>query len=285
MATHTSEPDRSGLPNLIVIGAQKCGTSSLHHYLGLHPEVTMSTPKELNFFIDRQNWSRGLDWYRGHFDPAAKVRGESSPNYTNHPTVQGVAERMAEVVPGARLIYLVRDPIERIAAQWVHQRASLYEKLDMPDALAAPRATYVDRSSYFRQLQRFLEHFPRDHVLVLDSDDLRNHRPATLREVFEFIGVDPGFDHPQFARERHSTSRKRRPTSLGVLANRLRPTNGRGLRGRAFRAVYRLPLLSKTVAKPLGVREMLGPAAVELLHEDAERLRELTGRRFAGWSV
>jgi hypothetical protein len=70
------------LPNLLILGAQKCGTSGLHYYLGLHPEVSMSKPKELNFFIEERNWTRGTDWYKRHFDASATVRGESSPNNT-----------------------------------------------------------------------------------------------------------------------------------------------------------------------------------------------------------
>src|SRR5213078_5271544 len=88
---------RSGpgaLPSLVVIGAQKCGTSGLHYYLSLHPEVSMSRPKELNFFIVERNWPRGTEWYAAHFEPRANVRGESSPNYTAYPQHQGVAERM-----------------------------------------------------------------------------------------------------------------------------------------------------------------------------------------------
>src|SRR6266480_7909195 len=80
------------LPNLIVLGAQKCGTSGLHYYLSLHPEVWMSRPKELNFFLEERNWNRGVDWYRRHFDPDARVRGEASPNYTAYPHHLGVAE-------------------------------------------------------------------------------------------------------------------------------------------------------------------------------------------------
>src|SRR5687767_12965591 len=109
-----------GLPNLVVIGAQKCGTSGLHYYLGLHPEISTSEPKELNFFIAERNWPRGLDWYRSRFDGAAKVRVDASPNYSAYPQHTGVPERMADVIPSARLLYMVRDPIDRIAAHWVH---------------------------------------------------------------------------------------------------------------------------------------------------------------------
>ena len=69
----------AALPNLIIIGGLKCGTTSIHHYLGLHPEIQMSKPKELNFFVEELNWDLGLDWYASRFDDRFKVRGESSP--------------------------------------------------------------------------------------------------------------------------------------------------------------------------------------------------------------
>ncbi len=124
----TARASPARLPNLIVIGSQKCGTSGLHYYLGLHPEISMSTPKELDFFIAERNYPLGLDWYRSQFDPQAKVRGESSPNYTAYPQHVGVPERMHSIVPEARLLYMVRDPIDRIAAHWVHNFAKRRER-------------------------------------------------------------------------------------------------------------------------------------------------------------
>src|SRR5688500_4466677 len=115
-------------PNLIVIGGLKCGTTSLHHYLNLHPQIAMSRPKELNFFVEELNWELGTDWYTSHFDPAADVRGETSPHYTNRPRFEGVAERIAESAPGARLIYMVRDPIKRLLSHYVHNVAGGYEQ-------------------------------------------------------------------------------------------------------------------------------------------------------------
>lgn len=100
------------LPNLVVIGGMKCGTSSLHYYLSLHPQISMSEPKELSFFAE--NWPRGRDWYEAHFPEDLPIRGESSPNYMKHPAFPGVPERMVSLVPDAKLVYLVRDPIARI---------------------------------------------------------------------------------------------------------------------------------------------------------------------------
>src|SRR5689334_9595383 len=106
-----SHPAGQGaLPNVIVIGGLKCGTTSLHHYLNLHPEIEMSRPKELNFFVEELNWDLGPDWYAAHFNASAPVRGETSPHYTARPRYDGVAERMRATLDDARLIYMVRDP-------------------------------------------------------------------------------------------------------------------------------------------------------------------------------
>src|SRR5262245_44551346 len=86
----------AAMPNLLIIGGLKCGTTSIHHSLGLHPESHMSKPKELNFFVEEMNWDLGLDWYASRFDDRFAVRGESSPHYTNLPRFNGVPERIKE---------------------------------------------------------------------------------------------------------------------------------------------------------------------------------------------
>jgi hypothetical protein len=280
-----SSPSQGALPNLIVIGAQKCGTSVLHYYLSLHPEVSMSRPKELNFFIEERNWPRGVDWYRAHFDAGARVRGEASPNYTAFPQHQGVPERMHTVVPGAKLIYMVRDPLERIAAHWVHNYAKRREKGTLAETLAHPNTSYLTRSLYAMQLERFLALYPKAQVMVFQQSELRHERLETLRSLFEFIGVDPDFNHPRFEQERHQTSGKTRATRLAVRLERM----GRSRRGRMLPANFwlllddRLPL-RRTIKRP-DVRAALPPAALEQLRADAERLRELTGRDFSNWKI
>ena len=274
------------LPNLIIIGAQKCGTSVLHYYLSLHPEVSMSNPKELNFFIEERNHSRGLEWYSRHFDPSARCRGEASPNYTAYPQHLGVPERMAAAVPDARLVFIVRDPVERITAHWIHNYAKRREKGDLRATLLHPNTSYVTRSKYFMQLQRFLEHYPQEQILVLDQRELRDERMPTLRRLFDFVGVDPDFQHPKFEQVRHSTSRKKRATKLGMRVQKASRSNwGRHVPRRAWLALDAALPLSKPIAKPEGVTEALGPEVMEVLHEDAERLRAQTGKEFAHWSV
>ncbi len=284
IAARDGRAEAGALPNLIVIGAQKCGTSGLHYYLSLHPEISVSRPKELNFFIAERNWAKGLDWYRRHFDPRATVRSEASPNYTAYPQHLGVPERMHSVVPDARLLYMVRDPIDRIAAHWVHNYAKRREKGDLRTTLLHPNTSYLARSHYHAQLQRFLRLYPLQRVMVVEQEELRSHRLETLRRIFEFVGVDPDFIHPGFASQRHRTSRKRRGTPLTQLVERIDRRRGRVSAAR-FRALAgRVFPLGRAIDVP-DVRSALPPETLRSLREDAERLRDLTGLDLSGWSI
>ena len=125
------------LPTFLIIGTMKGGTTSLHRYLRQHPEVFMPERKELNFFLDEyagppidppeeRNWSRGITWYERQFAGAERERavGEASANYSRYPTYPGVAERIAEVVPKVKIIYLVRNPIDRVFSHYLHDVAN-----------------------------------------------------------------------------------------------------------------------------------------------------------------
>jgi hypothetical protein len=279
-----TDPSPGALPTVIVIGAQKCGTSALHAYLGVHPDISMSRPKELDFFVAERNWPRGVDWYQRHFDPRRAVRGESSPNYTCHPTWKGIPERMAELVPEARLIYLVRDPIERIASQWIHNW-SLRRENGSPSAGLRPGTTYIHRSRYMYQLDQFLTHYPKPRILVLDQRDLRRRRIETMERVFGFLGVDPSFRHPAFETEVHTTGRKRRISAPGAAVDRLirrTPLGAVVPKG----AISRLEglVIRDGIERP-DVAITLPPESLDVLREDARRLREFTGLALEHWSL
>jgi hypothetical protein len=286
MPAMADRPTSGALPNLIVIGAMKCGTTSLHHYLDLHPEIQMSNPKELKFFVEELNWARGVDWYARHFDPAAPVRGESSPHYTTYPRWEGVPARMRSLVPDAKLILVVRDPIERIVSHYMHMRASGDEELGLSAALRE-NPTYVDRSRYWMQLEAFLEHYPGDAIMVIGAEELVARRRETLRRVFEFLEVDRAFDSPQFDRLWETSHGKNSKFRL-LLRAREWPV---------VRNSHRLPqsarwLLERIKYSTVGgrvERPRLDPAlrreVQEQLLEDAARLRAFTGQGFESWSV
>ncbi len=279
------------LPNLIIIGAQKCGTSALHYYLSFHPEVFMSRPKELNFFIKERNWPQGRKWYEGRFDSGATITGEASPNYTAHPHFRGVPRRMHSLVPEAKLIYLVRDPIERIVSQYVHNYTKRRTRTapggrfehvrrgkGLAETVLEDGTTYLPRSSYFMQIERFLRFYPESSILVLAQDDLRaeHDRLPTLRKVFRFLGVDESFEHKKFSQLRHQTQMKQRKTRMGVLGERLpRPVWTR-LEGRVKSV--------EPVERPR-VGDKLKRELTARLKDDIDRFREFTGRDFADWSI
>lgn len=275
------------LPNLIIIGAGKCGTSALYYYLHQHPEVTMSREKELRFFGSR--WRRGLAWYESHFaDCRTPVRGEASPQYTHYPGNPEAPRRMHDVVPGARLIYLVRDPLERIVSHYVDSYSLRREHRRFRDA-AWPTTDnrYVHISSYATQLERYLPHFALEQILVIDRDELLERRRAALARLFAFLGVDPSFDSPLFDRVRNRSEDKRRVRwDNPLLPRKLSPSPGGRLpwavRARVKRTVYRS--LSVAVDRP-DVDDDLRDALGEVLQPEAERLRALTGKRLSSWSV
>jgi hypothetical protein len=192
------------LPTLLVIGAMKCGTTALHRYLDAHPDISMASDKEVNFFVGPETppspdpctwwrtgqWHRGLDWYASLFDPHKPVRGESSPAYTSPDQVEAV-DRIASTLPDARLVYLVRDPVSRAASQHAHHRRDGAERRPLAEALLDPGSQYVARSRYHERLAPYLARFPREQIHVVVQERLLDRRRAELVRVFEHVGADP----------------------------------------------------------------------------------------------
>lgn len=168
----------------------KCGTGALHSYLDDHPAVSMSSPKELNFFFDAGNWRLGVRWYQSHFDASFAVRGESSPGYTSpdHPEAPA---RMAALLPGVRLVYAVRDPVERAVSQWLHHRRDGTEPRGLDEALSDPRSHYVLRGLYFERIRPYIDFFGANAVEVVAMEELVATPAAVLARLFEFAGVEP----------------------------------------------------------------------------------------------
>ena len=198
------------LPNFLVIGAMKAGTTSLYHYLRAHPEVFMPKLKEVDFFTEELNWGKGWSWYHRQFagvEPGVKAIGEASTSYTKYPRYGGTAERIAKNLPGARLVYVVRDPFERIRSHYQHNVTLGEESRDLDDAIHT-NPNYVDYTRYSTQLERYADHFPRDRMLVITSDELRHKRRETVHRVYEFLDVDGGFVDPTMEQEFYKTEER-----------------------------------------------------------------------------
>lgn len=277
------------LPNLIIIGGQKCGTTSLHMYLAAHPQIAMSAEKELNFFT---TWGRraGLDWYESQFRATAPVRGESSPAYTAWPHHPDVPEAIHRVLPDVRLIYLVRDPVERIFSEYLHKAGHGLESRPLEAVVEDDdfeESPYIAQSRYAMQLERYLALFERSQLLVLTQEQLLDDRLGTLRTVFRFLGVDESFVSPRFLR-RYNRARDWRGAEAAERRARALLGDERYERfaadiPRVVTRVGRRALL-RPIARPKPAAE-LRDRLVALLAEDTARLADLTALDLSRWST
>jgi hypothetical protein len=197
---------KRGFPNLFIIGAMKAGTSSLHEYLHQHPEIFMSRFKEPQYFAPHRtreglDWGQGnpcpelgIGWYLRLFEDAGNVKyaGESSVSYTAVPVHTGCHERIYSFNPEARLIYIMRDPVERTISHYWHYAAAGWEDRDMLTAVRRLKE-YVSRSDYAMQLKPYFDTFGRDRVYMLTLEELTANPGETLRNLFAWLGVDPEF--------------------------------------------------------------------------------------------
>jgi hypothetical protein len=280
------------LPNAIIIGSQKCATTSLHWYLGEHPEVEVATRKPLGFFVSAEDsthgnlpmtWERGVDWYAANCPDKGRIRLESSPDYTNFPRYKGVPERMKAVVPGARLIYIVRNPIERLVSHYLHNYTGNLEHRPIDKAcLDMENSTYIARGLYAMQLEQILQHFDQRQVLIVTREGLLIRRRETLAQAFRFLGVEETFWTDAFETVRHRSADKRRNNAVGMAIDRLvgRRILNR-LQGRQrylFRRLVYTPF-SSPVPRPVLDRD-LSERLHDIFRPDLERLTRITGQPF-----
>jgi hypothetical protein len=184
----------------------RSGTTSLARYLGIHPHVFMAPVKEVHYFD--WNFDRGVEWYRRQFAEAGTARaiGEATTSYMYDPQVPG---RMAALLPDARLVALLRNPVDRAYSHYWHKRVRGKEPLDFEAAIAAesdrlargdsPDAldySYVDRGRYLTQLARVTEHYPREALQVVLFEDLRDRAAETFQSVCRFLGLGDEFVPP-----------------------------------------------------------------------------------------
>ncbi|NLR90510.1 sulfotransferase family protein [Flammeovirga agarivorans] len=176
-------------PNLIVIGAMKSGTTSLHNYLSLHPDIFMSQKKEIDYYTDAIFKKETQDWYLNQFDSDYKVRGESSQNYSkcHNKYYQNIPKRIKNDIPNVKFIYLLRDPIERYKSQISE---NYYGETKKEIEYNIKSENYLKTSMYYMQLTEYLKYFSIDQFLIITTEELNNNRLYTMNKIFNFLGVD-----------------------------------------------------------------------------------------------
>ncbi|MFP4540433.1 MAG: sulfotransferase domain-containing protein [Opitutales bacterium] len=196
------------LPAFFVYGGMKCGTSSLFAYICQHPHVRRPYRKETHYFSLGMRMGRSEAWYRAHFPLRARMRrgeitGEATPGYLFETEV---AARVARLVPKARLLIILRDPVERALSHYFHEVRMGRERLSLEEAMACEEerlelarslgpegketllhAGYKQRGLYADQIENVLTHFRREQVLVLGSGTLFRQPHVALADAFRFL--------------------------------------------------------------------------------------------------
>jgi hypothetical protein len=297
------------MPNFLMIGGAKAGTSSLYAYLRQHPQIFLSEVRECDFFTlegqrpnyngpgDRIAYRRyitTLEGYQRLFKPATgrPAIGESSDLYLDGP---GTARRIRHYLPEARLVVILRDPADRAYSQYKHLVRDGREALPtFEHALDAEEKRIADgwhpiwhltaRGFYAAQLEPYLELFPREQISIHLYDDFVTDPPALLRVLFQFLGVDPTFRVDMSLRYNVSgTPRSKllhsflaRPLAVKDLFKPLLPAR--------FRHRLRARLMNRNIVPD---RSRMSPdtrkALVELYREDVLRLQSLIGRDLRSW--
>jgi hypothetical protein len=216
------------LPNFLIVGAQKCGTTSLHEYLLSHPQIYLPEGKETKFFVDDAKYEKGISWYeKEHFGAVnnEKAIGEIDPDYMYF---EQAPERMAVNLDlqSTKLIFVLRNPIDRAFSHYLMTVRRGVEKLTFEEAIHVESEriskdyfsnmhfSYISRGFYLPQIQKFLEHTDKPNMLVVLSEDLRKNTMDVLTTCYRFLNVDEGVVPPDLEVQHHVA---KVPRSKGLL--------------------------------------------------------------------
>jgi hypothetical protein len=208
------------LPNFLIIGAMKAGTTSLYNYIRMHPDIYMCPEKEPHFFSVDSNWAKGISWYESLFNGRRKQKalGEASVTYMRYPQFPNVPARIHQTLPNVRLICLLRNPVARVYSHYFHLYREGLEERSLEGALSAKQGLlpgrlaippladlpsndplvrvneYIAFSLYWRQIEHYLQYFPRKQLLIILFEEMVENPAATLRSVYNFLEVDESFE-------------------------------------------------------------------------------------------
>ena len=306
MSPGQASPGRGQLPNFLLIGAQKAGTTSLYHYLGQHPEIFMSPEKEPRFFAFEghaldfagpgnerlRTTTTTLAAYQQLFSGVRDERavGEASVVYLHHPRV---APAIAAAIPDAKIVAVLRNPVERAYSGFLYHSRDGYEEAVAfeealrlePGRLAAgwyPGWGYREQGFYFRHLTPYFALFPRSQIRVVLYEDLEVDPDGLVADLFGFLGVDPGF--------RPDTSIRWNPSGLPRSARGQRLMTGRSPVKEAIKRViparigHRIVdrLQTANLERP-PIRQETRADLVAGYAADIDQLEALIGRDLSAW--
>lgn len=281
-------PER--LPTFLVIGAAKCGTTSIADVLGDHPEVFMTSPKEPHYFSRLTRLRELRPWYSSLFEGAASFRaaGEASTSYSHPHRIEFVAPRIRDTVPDCRLVYMVRHPIRRLESDWKMRLREDRVPESVSDA-ADHHASLITFGLYWKHLQTYREHFPDEQLLIVFLEDFAEQPQRELSRIFRHIGVDTTFVPDEPGRQRNAADQHRRKGRLArAVAAGLRRLDGYERLRRSIPDWLRRPLKS-VLTQPFDASADWDPDALDMVRayyrEDSRQLLHHCGKPLDYWKL
>lgn len=177
--------------NFMIIGAQKCGTTTLFEILNNHPLIVGCDPKEPHFFSTSKDWRSNLAEYHSFFkEKEGALYFEASTTYTFYPLRNlCIWDDIFDYNPNMKFIYIVRNPVDRIVSSYMHTYERGFTDLDIEGALIEERI-YIELTRYYTQISPYIRKFGRDNVMIIDFEDFIYKKEIVLEQVSEFLSVD-----------------------------------------------------------------------------------------------
>lgn len=275
---HASTPHRR-LPNFLVIGAPRAGTTWIERNLRQHPQVFLPARKELHFFDRDENFFRGLEYYESFFRNAdeATAVGEATPDYLHR--AQAATRIKEQLGDDLKLIVSLRDPVDRVYSRYWNARGKYAENADLSfEEKIARKPEFLAEGYYYDHLLRYQKLFGRENLFCLLFDDIKSDGTGFMQSIYRFLGVDDGFE-PKSADSMVNTSASQRRNARSTLLYYARRSASRlklpGIADRIDEANrVKLPPISPEMRKRLLREHYL----VQI-----EKLEELLGRDLTAW--
>ncbi|MCK7544035.1 sulfotransferase domain-containing protein [Marinobacter bryozoorum] len=276
-------------PNFLIIGAARSGSTSLFLYLEQHPEIYFSEVKELNFFSNPSFWKKGFSWYETWFRPRSKritCIGEASTSYTRSPFLEHAPGRIFDYNSDMKLIYVVRNPLDRLVSHYLHNINAGIEDRDIEKLLEnLPLEPIAWQGKYHYQLSRYLEFFNRNQLYVTSFEKLSNEPEQVTKEIFDFLGVNSDVSLEKIGRVFNSSNKTTKKSQLGlrILDLYRRTIQYQALPYRVKKLVQNIAEIGSTpITKPtLSLNEK--EALYDFYKEDSQLLQTEFGIRTEDW--
>jgi hypothetical protein len=199
------------LPNFIIIGSMKCGTTSLAYYLSQHPDIFISNPDKIYFFSDDERFNKGTAFYESFFVDANQsiAIGEGSDDYTKgfNGKSEKAAERIKKLIPDCKLIFLAKHPLKQIESSWLQRYANSSEDMPFNEAVIHSKKLYVETANYKKQLQHYIDRFPEEQLKVFFTEDLALNPEKVIKSCFSFLGVNSNYKGVSFNKKNISSQK------------------------------------------------------------------------------